>query len=232
MPDYQKGKIYKIVSDNIEGTYYGSTADTLWSRFGKHNKDFRAWKKGSKKYYTSYKLIEAGNASIVLVEYFPCNSKIELKARERWYIENNDCVNKNIPNRTMKEYYQDNKEKIKEHNKEYYQDNKEKIKEQKKEYYQDNKDKLKEHRKEYYQDNNEKIKEYNKEYYQDNKEKMKEYYQDNKEKIKEYQKLTFQCLCDGEQHRLYQKQRHFRSQYHITNLKAICDIHGVNPNDL
>jgi hypothetical protein len=206
MPDYQKGKIYKIVSDNIEGTYYGSTADTLWSRFGTHNRKFRAWKKGSKVYYTSYKLIEAGNASIVLVEYFPCNNKIELKARERWYIENNDCVNKNVPNRTHKEWRKDNKEKIKEQQKEYYQENKEKIKE----YQQINKDKKKDYDKKYRQDNKEKVKEYN----------------------KEYQKLTFQCLCDGEQHTLINKARHFRSQYHITNLKAICDIYGVNPSDL
>jgi predicted HicB family RNase H-like nuclease len=187
MPDYQKGKIYKIVSDNIEGTYYGSTADTLWSRFGTHNSDFRAWKKGSKKYYTSYKLIEAGNASIVLVEKYPCNDKIELKARERFYIENNDCVNKCVPNRTKNEYYQDNKEKIKE-------------------------------------------------YYQDNKEKIKEYYQDNKEKIKEqkkeYRKKTFICLCDGEHHNLHNNTSHFRSQYHINNLKAICDIHGIDVNDI
>ena len=198
MPDYSKGKIYKIVSDNIEGTYYGSTADTLWSRFGKHNSKFRAWKKGSKEYYTSYKLIEAGNAKIFLVENYPCNSKIELKARERFYIENNDCVNKCIPNRTLKEYYQDNKEKFKE----YRQTNKEKIKE----------------------------------YRQTNKEKMKEYQQVNKEKIKkqkkEYQKLTFQCLCDGEHHNLNNKSQHFRSQYHITNLKAICDIYGTDPSDL
>jgi hypothetical protein len=63
-----------------------------------------------------------------------------------------------------------------------------------------------------------------KEYNQDNKEKIKEWYQLNKERIKEkhkehkkeYHKLTFQCLCDGEQH----------------NLNAICDIHGVDPLDL
>ena len=94
MPNYQNGKIYKIVSDNIEGTYYGSTADTLWSRFGTHNRHFRLWKKGKYHYVTSFKLIEAGNASIVLVENYPCNSKIELTARERHWIENNECVNK------------------------------------------------------------------------------------------------------------------------------------------
>jgi hypothetical protein len=161
MPDYQKGKIYKIVSNTVEGVYYGSTADTLWSRFGGHKTDYNYWKKGNNKYCTSFKLIEAGDAEIILIEYFPCNNKIELKARERWYIENNDCVNKVIPNRTNKEYYQD-----------------------------------------------------------------------NREKLKEYQKLTFQCLCDGEHYNLHHRARHFKTQYHITNFKSICDIHGIDPNDV
>jgi hypothetical protein len=217
MPDYTQGKIYKIVSDNIEGTYYGSSADTLWSRFGTHTSHFRAWKKGTYHYVTSFKLIEAGNASIVLVEYYPCNSKIELKARERWYIENNDCVNKYIPNRTKKEWREDNKDKIKD----YYQTNKDKIKEQNKEWREDNKEYIKK----YYQTNKDKIKEQIKEWKQDNKDKMKEY-------KKKYRKLTFQCLCDGEQHNLNNKTKHFRSQYHINNLKEICDIHGVDPSEL
>ena len=58
---------------------------------------------------------------------------------------------------TKKEYYQANKDKLKEQIKEYRQANKDKIKEQKKEYYQENKDKIKEQKKEYYQANKEKI---------------------------------------------------------------------------
>jgi hypothetical protein len=48
-----------------------------------------------------------------LVENYSCNSKKELETRERYYIENNECVNKNMPTRTMKEYQEENKEKIK-----------------------------------------------------------------------------------------------------------------------
>ena len=51
-------------------------------------------------------------------------------------------LNKYIPARTLKEYREDNKEKIAEKIKKYYEDNKEKIKEQKKEYYENNKEKL------------------------------------------------------------------------------------------
>ena len=35
---------------------------------------------------------------------FPCNTKLELEKRERYYIENFECVNKSIPTRTKKEY--------------------------------------------------------------------------------------------------------------------------------
>lgn len=74
-----------------------------------------------------------------------------------------------------KQYYQNNKEEIKEYKKQYYQNNKEEIKEYKKQYYQDNKEKLSEEKKQYYQDNKEIILERSKQYYQDNKEKVKEY---------------------------------------------------------
>ncbi len=51
---------------------------------------------------------------------------MELQQRERFYIENNECVNKVIPLRTKKQYNENNKEKISDYNKEYYQDNKDK----------------------------------------------------------------------------------------------------------
>jgi hypothetical protein len=56
---------------------------------------------------------------------------MELNARERFYIQNNECLNKFIPGRTSKEYYQDNKE-IK---KDYYEDNKADILSKQKVYY-------------------------------------------------------------------------------------------------
>lgn len=43
------------------------------------------------------------NCEIVLLESVNCNSKEELLARERWFIENNKCVNKYIPFRTPEE---------------------------------------------------------------------------------------------------------------------------------
>lgn len=133
MPNYENSMIYKIVNDEMPNmVYYGSTCNTLRQRFVQHK---------SKNDCSSKKLFEFGKAQIILVEKFPCNDKMELTQRERFYIENNECVNKQIPNRTYKEYYQDNKEKIAEQQKEWYELNKEKCKEQQNQYNQVNKEK-------------------------------------------------------------------------------------------
>ena len=40
------------------------------------------------------------NCKIELVENYACNSKEELNAREGFYIQNNECVNKLVAGRT------------------------------------------------------------------------------------------------------------------------------------
>jgi len=175
--DYQNSKIYKIINDALpELVYYGSTANTLTKRFTQH--------KTKSNTCSSKQLFDCDvKPQIFLVESFPCNSKDELKAKERWYIENNECVNKQIPNRTKKEYRQDNKEQILEKWKQYRQDNKEIISKQTKQYQLDNKEKIKDYKSQHYIDNKEEVKLKSKEYYLDNKEKIKEYRDKNKDKI-------------------------------------------------
>ena len=153
MVNYQDGKIYKIVCDDKDLVYIGSTCEpTLARRLTKHKSSYRDWlKDNSKKYMTSFKVLEKNNFDIILVESCPCNSKDELHKRERHYIETIQCVNKYVPGRTIKEYYGINKDKIKE----YREANKDKIKEKNKEYYEANKDK----KKEYDQANKDKINE-------------------------------------------------------------------------
>ena len=133
MPDYSTGKIYKIHSYQTDLVYYGSTTETLCRRFSGHK---TSAKQGSA--ITSKQILEYDDAMITLVELCPCNSKSELLARERFYIENNPCVNKQIPTRTDSEYRIDNIDKIKQ----YYQDNRHKLTETQKQYYQDNRDKI------------------------------------------------------------------------------------------
>jgi molecular chaperone DnaK (HSP70) len=231
---YQKGKIYKIVCDTLNLTYYGSTIEpTVAKRLTKHISVFNSYKKGKANFVTSFKLFENNNYNIFLVENYPSYSKDELHARERFYIENNECVNKNIPCRTIKEYIEANKDKLNEKFKEYRDNNKDKIKECKKEYREKNKDKIKECKKEHYQNNKDKIDEKNKEYYEKNKDRIKEYKiewsEKNKDKIKECKKEyrennkdkikeKFNCECGG-CYTYEHKTSHFKTNLHQEYLK-------------
>jgi len=97
--DYLKAKIYKIVSNKNGKVYYGSTTTSLMNRLAQHRHDYNMWKINEKKPRTcsSFDVLEDENAEIVLVENYPCNSKEMLNLREKYFIENNDCVNKNTP---------------------------------------------------------------------------------------------------------------------------------------
>lgn len=105
MVNYQKGKIYKIISPHTDKCYVGSTTkDLLCNRLARHVYDSK------KNLGSSRKIIQLGDYEIVLLELYPCNSKDELHARERHYIETLDCVNIAVPGRTSKEYKEDHKE--------------------------------------------------------------------------------------------------------------------------
>jgi hypothetical protein len=208
--DYSKAKIYKLTTiHNSDLIYYGSTINNLYKRKGQHKCSFI-----QKKYNKcmSYKLFELGidDVEITLVESVNCNNKEELLKRERFYIENHNCVNKCIPTRTYKEYKEQNKDSVNLKKKEYYELNKDSINLKKKEYYEENKDKMKEYhkqyRKKYYEENKDKIKEkqkeyaelnadkikeYKKKYAELNGDKIKEYSEQNKDKIKEYHKQYY-----------------------------------------
>ena len=121
---YARGKIYKIVGGGL--TYYGSTCEkTLAMRLGKHRASYNFFKSGKGNNMSTYKIFDICNDyDIILVENSPCNSKDELHARERFYIENNECVNKYIPNRTIKEYVKDHKVHIQQQQRDYYINNK------------------------------------------------------------------------------------------------------------
>ena len=150
--DYSKAKIYKLTTiHNPDLVYYGSTVNPLYKRKGLHKGLF----KSNKLTCSSYKLFELGidDVEITLVEYVNCNNKEELLKRERFYIENNNCINKNIPSRTGKQFYKEKKEFYKEYYKNYYQKNKDTIKDNHKQNYEENKDKFKEKNKLNYEKN-------------------------------------------------------------------------------
>ena len=146
------------------------------------------------KYYTKYGI---ENFKIILIKSYKViresqRDNAHLRVYEQLWLNKtkkavnihkafNPLYNKKIYH---KKYNELNKEKLNEKSKEnYYNNNKEKIKE----YRENNKEKISEYHKnynkEYRENNKEKISEYHKEYRENNKEKMKEYYENNKEKI-------------------------------------------------
>jgi hypothetical protein len=160
MTNYRQGKIYRIVC-NITGiTYYGSTCEpTLARRLAKHVGNYKYFKEGKKQsYVTSFEILEGGNYTIILVELFPCDSKMKLHQRERFYIEGNDCVNKVIPTRTRAEYNVDNRSRNLEYSVNYRLENPDKTKAQEAKYRKENADKIKIRRAEYRANNPEKTK--------------------------------------------------------------------------
>jgi hypothetical protein len=131
MPDYQQGKIYAIRSYLTDEVYIGSTTTALSQRMAIH-RDV-AKKDGL---CSSKNILQKDpKAYIELIEAYPCNNREELCKREGEIIRaTNNCINKSIAGRTVKEWYQDNKQHCRELNKIWFQNNKEKRNEWRKQY--------------------------------------------------------------------------------------------------
>ena len=139
-----QAKIYKLVDNTNDNIYIGSTCQSLQRRLQNHECDYKRFLKGLHNNVRSFDIIKNNDYKIELLENCNIKTEDELKTRERYYIEHNECTNKNVPGRTTKEYYIDNKNKILEHKKDYYNDNKEKIKASARTNNELNKNKLKE----------------------------------------------------------------------------------------
>ena len=187
------GYIYKIVSTDIKikECYVGSTTN-FRTRKNKHKSNCNNENSDCYNLYVYQFIRDNGgwdSFSMVQIEEFKFNTRNELNARERYWIETLQAtLNKKIPTRTDKEYYEDNKDKIKDRKKDYRDNNKDKIKERDKEYYKNNKDKIKV----YIENNKDKIKEK----YEKNKEeinkKSRDYHFKNKDRIKEKSKERYE----------------------------------------
>jgi len=146
MPDYARGKIYKIIDNTNENIYIGSTCEpTLARRLAKHVGNYKDFMKGGKsRYMTSYKIIENRDYDIILVENFPCETKDQLLSRERYWTNKNPCINKIKEQGIIKkigklEYH-------KQYNKKYYEENIEDFNEKGKLYRQVHKQKIKKYK--------------------------------------------------------------------------------------
>lgn len=123
MVNYGNGKIYKIISSNTDKIYIGSTTKKYLSqRIDEHRS---AFKSNKVKKCKSEELMQHHDAQIVLLENYPCKSKDELYARERyWYDKFKDVVvNERRPHLSEEEKRVENNEKAKK----YRENNRDKI---------------------------------------------------------------------------------------------------------
>jgi len=157
MPKYENAVIYKLKHNldyDDENIYIGSTSNFKNRKYC-HKKACNNEKNKDHNYPVYQFIRKTGHWDewvMIAIEEYPCYSKKELEKRERYHIDLlRPTLNKYIPTRTEKEYYEANKERIKK----YREDNKEK----RKEYREVNKELIKEKRKKDYENNKEKLKE-------------------------------------------------------------------------
>jgi hypothetical protein len=99
MERYSRGKIYKIVCNTTGKQFIGSTCEsTLSRRLARHIKDYKRFndEESNSRFVLPFLIFNENNYHIELIELFSCSSKDELLARERFHIQNNECINKYI----------------------------------------------------------------------------------------------------------------------------------------
>ena len=249
--NYQNGKIYKFINTDGDVVYVGSTKNSLEKRMSMHKYNYNHVEGMQQNLYRW--LRENGgfeSITIELVEKYPCATKQELEARERYWIEQlKPITNHIIPTRTKQEYKQlpESKEKDKEYReknhktilekqKEYRETNKESVAQCKKNWYEQNKEKVKERMRQNYEANKEAKMEYQRQYSSQNKDKIAEqkklYQAAHAEEIRQKQKEK-RARMDPEQVRAYnlayrekQKQeRAFCELCQVDTMKAIFHKH-------
>ena len=94
--------IYALRNRTTDLVYYGSTKETLKARLRKHKAERMYYLRGKRPYATtSYQILDCPTAYIELVEEVRVEDRF---VREKWWIENNTCVNRFIPLNDKKEY--------------------------------------------------------------------------------------------------------------------------------
>ena len=189
---YKDSKIYRLVCNETGLVYYGSTTQQLYKRKHQHKLAYDKFVRTNCRKCTSVEIVKNNDFDIILVEKYPCESKEQLLSRERFYIENNECVNITVPTRTPKEY-----------NTLYYQLNKDKLIETSKQYYEANKEDIKEHRKDYF-----------KHYRENNKEQLQQKRREKYILVKDERnaKVTCECGCIIAQKH---KSQHIKTKKHL-----------------
>ena len=131
MTSYENGRIYKLVSQQTDKIYIGSTITLLCNRLAQHKCGYKIWlNDNTKGYATSYEIVKFDDCKIELIEIFPCKNIEELKAREGHFqrLHKDILVNIRVEGRTEKEYSKFYHDTHKEQEKQWKLNNPEKVK--------------------------------------------------------------------------------------------------------
>ncbi len=117
---YNTSKIYKLISSQTQDIYIGSTTQKyLCNRKANHKYHYNKWLEGKHHYISSFELLKYDDCQIVLIEKYNCNTNDELNAREQYWIEKLNCINrhrakkdKNYDKEWFKKRNEKNKEKM------------------------------------------------------------------------------------------------------------------------
>ena len=160
------GRIYQLVNMVTGEKYVGATLQTLTKRNYDRKKHYNEWLKGKTDNTDTHKLYS--NIFEYDWECFRCElikevevtNRTELYKIEGDYIRQydtyNNGLNGRIEGRDVKEWYENNKDKINKYAEEYRENNKEKINKYAEEYRKKNKETIKTRNKKYYEKNREK----------------------------------------------------------------------------
>ena len=197
MVNYANSIVYKLccLDPKVEGIYVGSTT-SFRKRKGNHKRS--CTNPSDKDYHQPvYQYIRDNgdweNWTMITIRRYPhCKDKHQLRAKESKYIiKLKASLNKRLPLRTQKEYYNDNKDEILKKRKQYVEDHREEVRQGLKKYYSENKAVLKEKNKAYQQSKKDEIKEQRKGYYEQNKLKILE----ERKKYREQNQCEVECSC-------------------------------------
>ena len=196
--DYKNGKIYKILNTVNDECYIGSTCQKLSQRLAKHRSVMNSRNKKNRRLYEAMREIGADKFYIELVKECPCENVEQLRAMEGEYIRTMGTLNHEIAGRDKQQWYEDNKEKVKEQTKTYRLNNLDKVNDRVKKYNEKNREAILQNKREYYENNKDKRKEYIEQNKETIKQKHKVYYQKNIDKMTEKNRAKTICSCGQE----------------------------------
>lgn len=212
--DYSKTHFYKIVCKdlNIKDCYVGHTLNFKNRKSAHKNLCYNCNSADYEK--KLYQFIRANGGwehfDMILIDTLNMENNLEARRQERKYIEElNATINNRLPFNELKDWLNENKERLKEYKADYYINNKDVISEKAKVYRQNMPDEVKQNRKmackKHYYANKEKKAEYTKEHYKQNIEKLKS---------------KIECDC-GSSYSFFNKSRHLKTEKHQNYLASL-----------